>query len=389
LTRGQGPIFRTDCRLFTGYRPCIHKRENCLDCPKFEEMGTKILLINLDSMGDVLRTTAILPALKRQYPESHLTWVTLPRAASLLEGNPLVDRVLTLDPSLPIILDVLEFDLALNVDKGLPSGAIMNKTRAPEKLGFSIDGKGSIFPLNPEAEELFRLGLDDRAKFFVNQKTENRLLAEAFCLDYRRDEYLLCFDDDEKSFREESRKRLSLDGDRPVVGFNTGCSNLYPYKKLPLDFLRELAADLKDRRPDWPIILLGGHEDGQRNEKLARELNGKVISTPTDEGLRRGLIYTDLADVVFTGDTLGLHMAIALKKRVVVWFGLTCDQEIELFERGEKILSRVECRPCWQRECLQEVKCFEMVDMKEVLAAIIRQGELALTEKGGLEQPPS
>ena len=52
-----------------------------------------------------------------------------------------------------------------------------------------------------------------------------------------------------------------------------------------------------------------------------------------------------------TGDSLGMHMAIALKKHVVAWFGPTSPQEIDLYERGVKILADVGCAPCWKSSC--------------------------------------
>ena len=45
-------------------------------------------------------------------------------------------------------------------------------------------------------------------------------------------------------------------------------------------------------------------------------------------------------DIVVSGDSLGMHMAIGLKKWVVAWFGPTCHQEIDLYDRGAKFLLR-------------------------------------------------
>lgn len=393
LRRRDGPMsagspFLPGCRHFSGYRPCFPDRETCEGCGQFVPRGARIVLINLDSMGDVLRSTAVLPPLKRRYPESHLTWITLPRAAPLLEANPLVDRLLTADAALPFILDSLEFDAAFNVDKGLPSGAMINRIKAGEKKGFGVDACGAIHPLNPEAEELFRLGLSDRRKFFVNRKSENQLLAEAFGLEYRADRYVFRFRDSECDYLKRTRERLGLHAGEVIVGFNTGCSNLYPYKKQPLHHQKALIYRLREARPGWKILLLGGTEDTERNAELANDLGSDIINTPAGEGLRRGMIYTALADVVFTGDSLGMHMAIALNKRVVAWFGLTCEQEIELYGRGEKVLARVDCRPCWRKSCTQQVKCYDRVDQEEALAAILRQGELAAQEKGALGGAP-
>ena len=87
------PEYKTDCRLFTGFSPCRHRR-SCVDCPHYEPVEPRILLVQLGLCGDVLRTTALLPAIRRRYPKAHITWLTRPSAAELLLHNPLVDRVL-------------------------------------------------------------------------------------------------------------------------------------------------------------------------------------------------------------------------------------------------------------------------------------------------------
>jgi hypothetical protein len=58
-----------DCKNFNGYKPCF-PGHNCLidSCKEPQPFGTKILIINLDAMGDVLMTTAQLPDLKTKNP---------------------------------------------------------------------------------------------------------------------------------------------------------------------------------------------------------------------------------------------------------------------------------------------------------------------------------
>ena len=50
------------CQKFTGYKPC-YPDYNCWTdgCKDEKSIGEKILIINLDAMGDVLMTTAQLP----------------------------------------------------------------------------------------------------------------------------------------------------------------------------------------------------------------------------------------------------------------------------------------------------------------------------------------
>jgi heptosyltransferase-2 len=166
-----------------------------------------------------------------------------------------------------------------------------------------------------------------------------------------------------------------------VVGLNTGCSEAFPYKRLPVEYQARLVDELCRRYPEIRVVLLGGPEDRERNPEIAGLASSPVIETPCDEGLRRGILYTDLAEVVITGDTLGMHLAIGLQKRVVAWFGLSCAQEIDFYDRGQPVLAGVTCRPCWRRACDQSEKCFESVDMEEMLEATGHQIEAARKEK--------
>ncbi len=208
--------------------------------------------------------------------------------------------------------------------------------------------------------------LNDNLKFKENRKNEQELLCEAVGLEYKRDEYILNLKPDEKDFIERYKREQSIKDNQVVIGFNTGCSNLYPYKKLPFDAQFLLLKKLYKVFPHEKIALLGGREDTENNNALKKRLQNKVISTPTESGLRKGILFVDLCNIVITGDTLGLHMAIALKKHVVTWFTISCAEEIDLYDRGTKILADVECRPCWKKECSHEIKCFEKVDLDKV-----------------------
>ncbi|MFZ5518317.1 MAG: glycosyltransferase family 9 protein [Candidatus Zhuqueibacterota bacterium] len=357
------------CRTFTGYSPC-EPGKKCLECHDERPIGTKILIINLDAMGDVIMTTAQLPALKRKYPLSHISWITLPNAYPLLLHNPLIDKIYRWDDESRLILEAMHFDVALNADKNQNSGAFIHRLHAASKLGFGINQHGAVVPLNEGAYYNYRLGLDDHMKFFENQRTGQDILAETFELDYQRDEYILNLSPAEKVFCEKYRNEYHLSNSDFVVGFNTGCSAKWPQKKLKIDqhigLIQRIGAEL----PGTKVLLLGGKEDTERNERIAAGVGvDTVISTPTTQGLRSGLCFINLADLVVTGDTFGMHAAIALKKHVIAWFGMSCHQEIDLYDRGVKIISRVECAPCWNAKC-GYFRCIDELDMDEFFAHI-------------------
>jgi heptosyltransferase-2 len=311
-----------------------------------------------------------MPVFKRHYPKSHITWLTEAAALSLLQNNPLVDRVLPLEAASVQTLLSQEFDLLINIEKSQSACGLSNQIKAKEKKGFGLSKTGAIVPINREAHYFYLLGLDDEEKFKVNQKTENQVVCEALGFPYAQDEYVLRLTDKEKQFVEDYKKKVGIQKNDRVIGFNTGCSSLFPLKKLPTEHQIELIEKVHTRFPKAKLVLLGGKEDTVINQQIKEKLGDKVIATPTTEGLRRGILYVDVCDVVVSGDTLGLHLAIALKKKTVVWFGLSCPQEIELYGRGKKVLSPVPCSPCWKKECDFEVLCNEVVSRDELARAV-------------------
>ena len=69
------------------------------------------------SLGDIVRTTPILWALKEKYPSSHITWLVSLDAEPLLDKNEMIDRVLIWDEFVPFQLMREKFDILINLEK--------------------------------------------------------------------------------------------------------------------------------------------------------------------------------------------------------------------------------------------------------------------------------
>ncbi|MCU7495600.1 MAG: glycosyltransferase family 9 protein [Ignavibacteria bacterium] len=356
------------CKRFTGYKPCF-PGHNCIQegCKDFIPIGVKILLINLDAMGDILMTTAQLNGIKRKFPESTIYWVTLKSTVPLLFNNPYIDKVMPYDFETISVLSQLEFDYVMNVDKSLRSGALAQSVKAKHRLGFGLNGDGKIIPLNQSAEYNYKLGMDDHLKFRVNRKTGQEYLAETFELDYKMDDYVFNFYDEELKFIRDYKDIVGIRQSDKVIGFNTGCSLLYPNKKMTVEQHTTLIERFLSLG-EYKIVLLGGPEDEARNEEISSRFSGEVINTPVKMGVRRGACFESLADVIITGDSFGMHLAIALKKYVIAWFGLSCWTEIELYGRGIKLFPEgLECAPCWKKDCPYDLECRSMVDLERIV----------------------
>lgn len=363
-------VYYTDCRLFNGYKPCHHKRA-CTDCPHYEPIQERIAVLSLEAMGAVLRSTCLLPAIKRKYPQAHITWFTLKSAQPLLENNPYIDRLVTVDAKTQSLIEYLQFDVLYAVDKSLEAGAIAERLNARRKFGFGLDPNGVIRPLSDEANYQYAVGLDDELKFHINQKPETQQITETMGLEWQRDPYILQLTQSEKAEVARRRQGMLDLGVKGIIGYNTGCSLLFPYKKFTIKRAIELVSAWRQQFPDYAVALLGGPEDTERQEamKAAFAEDPLVINTPSREGLRSGVLWMDTADIVLSGCSLGLHIAIGLQKPVIAWFGVSCIQEIDVYDRGIKLQAEVACSPCWRKSCDQPIKCFDMVSVETIIQA--------------------
>jgi heptosyltransferase-2 len=362
------------CKKFTGYKPCIPYK-NCLtdgcqiDTPA-NHIGKKILIIALEGLGAVISATTILHALKRKYPVSTIHWITRANAHALLSNNPIIDKLFIWNDEQRMIVRNIKYDILINTDKSTHACAFAVEANAKRKLGFLINTDGVIVPANKGALYNYATGIDDKLKFRKNKRTGIDILHETCELKFNNDEYVFKFSAEDRDFIDEYKKSIKYKSDKTYVGLNTGCSPLFPNKKMTIDQHVKLIRKLLKNK-SMIIVLLGGREDTERNAKImksfSREERKKIIPTPTELGIRMGACFMEICDVVITGDSFGMHLAIALRKYVIVWFGLSCWTEIELYRHGIKLFPKnLPCAPCWKKVCPYNLECIEMIDLDRI-----------------------
>jgi heptosyltransferase-2 len=292
-------------------------------------------------------------------------------AAKILNNNRLIDRVFVWNDEERMILRNIDFDYVMNSDKSDYACAFTNELRAKTKLGYLLNDDGKIIPANKGALYSYLLGNDDQLKFRINKRSGLDILHETLELEYKMDEYSFALDKEERTFIDNYKKEIKYNPAKTYVGFNTGCSNLFPNKKMTIEQHVQLINEL-GKDSDKVIVLLGGREDSERNLQILGSVNKNIkqniIPTPTTLGLRRGACFMEICDLVISGDSFGMHMAIALRKYVIAWFGLSCAAEIELYGRGEKLIPEgLECSPCWKKVCPYNLECIDMVDLNSII----------------------
>jgi heptosyltransferase-2 len=284
-----------------------------------------------------------------------------------------VDRIWTLSPQTLFRLHVEQFDLVLSLDKEPEVTALAMVARSEDKRGMGLDSRGAVYPLNPEMATYYRLGLDNPLKFFGNTRTYPDLLAEAVGIpfDPTLDDYHLDVSDADLETGRRLLAGLGLSPSDPIVGLNTGAGGVFVNKDWTVLGYLELIRELE--RCKIPVLLLGGDRESSRNSEIARKVSSPYVRE-IGSALSLGVFSAVIGQcrVVVTGDTLGMHIALAMKRPVVALFGSTQPHEIELFGRGEKIVTPISCAPCYRRSCDIHPSCMELIDSRRVFEAVRR-----------------
>jgi len=332
----------------------------------------EILIIKTGALGDVLRTTTLLHPLKRKYPNARITWVTAQGALPLLSANNLIDILIAMeDPSIDN-LRRRQFDALICLEKEGPQLALAAAITADRRAGYSPTPWNAASISNIEARYMLVLGVSDDLKFFRNFKSYPEIIADAVGLPFQRDPYILNLTPAADQAYSRIRSILEQRGtaDKPVVGFNTGCGAVFRTKQWTVEGWASTARALLDA--GYPnVMLMGGPAEEELNAAIIAQVP-ELIDTGTRNPLEDFFGIVQACDVVVTSDSLGMHIAIARGKYVVALFGSTSHHEIDLFERGEKVITDFPCSPCYLKTCEKKPTCMEAMSPQQVMDAVLR-----------------
>jgi heptosyltransferase-2 len=364
-----------DCRHFVGDRPCKpHKRtggEKVCVCDEYDPTRERVLVIKLDAMGDVLRTTALLPPLAAAHPHAAIDWLTRPESVPLLENNPYVADVIGYGPDALVRLGATYYDRVINLDAGKVSAGLASLARGAKKDGYVLHERGYVVATNPAAREWLAMGTNDDFKRANTTRTYQEIMLGILGLQGSVHEYVLKLRDSEEKWAAAHFDRLGLSAGRPVVGLNIGAGGRWELKKWRLDGFAELCDRLHAR--GCQLVLLGGKAEAERNAELIAASSAPIVDAGTAHDLRRFSALVGRCDVLVTGDTLAMHVALALKRRCVVLFGPTSAPEIDLYGFGDKVVPTMDCLGCYKMSCDFVPNCMDLISTDMVEAAVVRQ----------------
>lgn len=348
--------YKPECRYFRGDIPCKpHKQYDvhCSDCEYYSPADGKILIIKFGAIGDVIRTTPLLKRFREIMPSKEIWWITQ-YPDILPEGK--IDKILTFTPENLLILESTKFDKIYSLDKDNYACALCNKLNADEKYGFGLT-EGKPAPIRPSAEYKYLTGIFDD----INKANKKSYLEEVFelCeLRFQGEEYELDCD--------KSAKWNIPNEDKKIIGLNTGCGDRWVSRLWSYENWVNLVKLLQNG--GYFPMLLGGNQEDEKNSKIASDTGAYY---PGTFSLKQFISLMDECDAVVSAVTMGMHLAIGLKKPLILMNNIFNPYEFELYGRGEIVQPERECTCYFSPKCHNsEYFCMDHISPESVFKAI-------------------
>ena len=281
------------------------------------------------SLGDVLRATVILEPLKEKYENAEITWLVSNDALPLIKGSEYIDKYLIWDEFVPYVLMRENYDMVINLEKINGICALTDMINAWEKVGFRF---------NTQTGEFDTYMNSMIAKQYIANKENTRshwqeIFSSMLGLEWKKQEYSLGY----KPTSEEIYD----------VGLNYKVGTKWPGKAMSIQKWEELETLL--------------NSDGK-----------KVSWQQGSKDLYEYIEWINSCKVLITNDSLGLHIALALKKYVIALFGPTDEKEVYMYDRGVSLVPKTDydCLPCYSPICDKEILCMDLINVEDILSAM-------------------
>lgn len=331
-----------------------------------------ILIVKLSAIGDIIHALPVSYALKKLYPDSHITWVTETIGANIIRHNPCVDEIIIFEKhkfkqykhfkaefsKLYRRLHERHYNLSIDLQGLFKSACIIALANADTKIGYCNLREGSSLI--------------------------SRKIVGPYAHGHIVDRYLdvLSIIDPSYSYREDPVFPFtpSLEDKQHIDTLTCGLTKKmvllaigtnWPNKTWTDQGYAEVIEELCKLNYQ-PIIIGNGPKDEAKALRIftllppiIRKLTWNFIGKTS---LSQLAALIQRAQLVIGGDTGNLHLAAGFNIPVIMLMGPTDATRNGPYHQEYNVVTvNRPCIHCWKRKCKFGYNCLEPISAKEVL----------------------
>lgn len=315
----------------------------------------KILILALSGIGDALMFTPALQLLRAKFPEAEIDAMVMYKGVKeIYERTNLFSAIHHFDflnaskfSSLKFVLKFRgKYDVSINV---YPSNR-----KEYNLINFLVGAKkrGAVQYLR---SDFSNLGFLNTHRILENDSLhnveENILLCEkVFSTKFSATPSLsFPLTKEDELFREKYLIELGIDSSDFVVGFHPGCSTLKNHlnRRWEPEKFSQLA-ELIVRNKNAKIFIFGGPEERELQNTVAKNIDSENVFVIKTQSLSQTASVMQRCNIFVTNDSSLMHVASALRLKVLAVIGPTNTSYISPWQTAHRIASlNLDCSPCF------------------------------------------
>jgi ADP-heptose:LPS heptosyltransferase len=324
-------------------------------------MQVKILVIRFSSIGDIILTTPVLRALKTQLEgEVETHFLTKKKYELLLENNPHVDRIHSIERTVQEVLPQLEtegFDYIIDLHRNIRTSIVRRRLKT---LSFVFK------KYNFQKWLWVNLGINKMPKVHIVDRYMETLRGfgvkdDGLGLEYYIPEGVGIQPD-----------QLPLTHRSGYIAWVVGA--MHEGKKMSATKIGKYCAKI-----GYPIVLIGGKEDKTIGAEIATIAGPHVYDACGQYSIHESADCLRRSKLVVTGDTGMMHIASAFSKKILSLWGCTVPGFGMYPYRSDASSVILEAHGRDKRPCSKlgnhckygmDNKCIDQISEAELIAAI-------------------
>jgi lipopolysaccharide heptosyltransferase II len=351
----------------------------------------KILIINPFGIGDVLFTTPVIKALKRQYPDSFIGFWSNLRVEPILKSNSQINKVFALSRgdlkkiyqdsffqglyrALKLIGEIKKehFDICLDFSLDHRYSLLAKIVGIRQRIGFNYKGRGRFLSFGIDLEGY-------RDKHVVDYYLELLKFLNIPVVD-KNLSLTVILNDDSKA--KNILASVGVEETDCLIGIFPGAGGSWGRdavaKHWPAPKFAQLANKLMDKF-GAKVIILGDESERKIAEVIVHAMANKPIDLVGKIGLELLPAVIKNCNLLITNDGGPMHMAAALGIKSVSVFGPVSEVVYGPYPVGSDhivLKSDLECRPCYKDfrlpVCDKDKECLKQVSVDAVFDAAVK-----------------
>jgi heptosyltransferase II len=331
----------------------------------------RILIFNVNWLGDVLFSTAAIRNIRYNFPQSFIACAIPPRCYAMLKGNPHLDEIIIFDErdrhkgilekmKFVSALKEKKFDMVFLLHRSLTRALIARLAGIKETIGYHTKKRGFLLTkkiLLPPANSMHRID------YYLTIIEKSGLKVE--------DRYPeLHFSDEEEEGAKRFLTRQGIEKKDFLVAINPGGN--WKSKRWPTQHWAALADQLIGEIKA-KVIITGSPQDKALAEEIRLAMRQRPLITCGALNLRQFGALCKRLDLFITADTGPLHIAAASgAKQIIALFGPTSPAitgPVPL--RNTIILQKHSgCAvPCYEVTC-KDNRCMKLITPEDVIEKV-------------------